>query len=141
MTKNQILHAGLWTDEGKMRVCLTYAFLGVLSVAMTADAKSALPMVADLVPRHNQNKEFDKKSGSTLIDEGMEFAKPLISKSLRNRQAIFIDGDAGKNALPNVIQEENLFVEYLSNEMIGRCIPSLENLQQKFGRDDHLACL
>ncbi len=79
--------------------------------------------------------------GSTLIDEGMEFAKPLISKSLRNQQAIFIAGDVGKKALTNVIQEENLIAEYLSNEMIGQCIPPFENLRQKFGRDDHLVML
>jgi hypothetical protein len=53
-------------------------------------------MVADLVLRHNQTKEFDKNLSSALINEGMEFAKPLISKSFRNWQAILIDGDAGK---------------------------------------------
>jgi hypothetical protein len=63
---------------------MMYAFLGVLSVAMTADAESAPPMVSDLVPGHNQTKEFENL-GSTLINEGMEFAKPLISESLRNR--------------------------------------------------------
>ncbi len=47
-----------------MRVCMTYAFLGVLSVTMTADAKLAPPMVADLVPGHNQTKEFDKNVGT-----------------------------------------------------------------------------
>ncbi len=141
MTNNQIIRACLRTDESKMRVCMTYDFLGVLSVAMTADAKSAPPMVADLVPGHNQTKEFDKNLGSTLINEWMELAKPLISESLRNRQAIFIDGDAGKKALPDVIQEENQIVEYLSNEMIGRCFLFFENLQQKVGRDDHLAML
>ncbi len=75
------------------------------------------------------------------MDEGMEFAKPLISESLRNQQAIFINGNVGKKALPDVIQEENQIVEYLSNEMIGQCVPFLENLRQKFGRDDHLATL
>jgi hypothetical protein len=30
------------------------AFLGVLSVALTDDAKSAPPLIADLVPGHNQ---------------------------------------------------------------------------------------
>ncbi len=141
MTNNQIICAGLRTDESKTRVCMTYAFLGVLSVAMTADAESTPPMVADLVPGHNQTKEFDKNLGSTLINEGMEFAKPLVSTSLRNRQAIFIDGNAGKKAVPNVIQEENQIVEYLSNEMIGQSIPFFENLWQKVGRDDHLAML
>ncbi len=43
--------------------------------------------------------------------------------------------------LPKVIQEENLIVEYLSDEMIGRCVLSFANLRQKFGRDDHLAML
>ena len=83
MTKDQILRAGLRTEGKRIRVCMTYAFLGVLSVALTADAKSAPPLNADLVPGHNQTKEFDKKSGSTGIDEGQELAKPLISESLR----------------------------------------------------------
>jgi len=75
MTKDQILRAGLRTEGERIRVCLTYAFLGVLSAALTTDAKSG----------HKQTKEFDKKSGSTGIDEGQEFAKPLISESLRMR--------------------------------------------------------
>ena len=85
MTKDQILRAGLRTEGERRRYCMTYAFLGVLSVALTADAKSAPPLIVDLVPGHNQTKEFDKKSGSTGIDEGQEFAKPLISESLRMR--------------------------------------------------------
>ena len=68
----------------------------MLSVALTADAKLASPLIADLVPRHNQTKEFDMKSGSTGIDAGKEFAKPLISEALRMGRAIFIEGDAGK---------------------------------------------
>jgi hypothetical protein len=43
----------------------------------------------NLVSGHNQTKEFEKKLGSTLIDEGVEFAKPLISESIRNRRVIF----------------------------------------------------
>jgi hypothetical protein len=37
---------------------MTYALLGVLSIALTADAKSAPPLIT---PGHNQTKEFDKK--------------------------------------------------------------------------------
>ena len=96
MTKDQILRAGLRTEGERTRLCMTYAFMGVLSVALTADAKSAPPLIADLVPGHNQTIEFDKMSGSTCIDEGQEFAKPLISESLRMRRAIFIEGGAGK---------------------------------------------
>jgi hypothetical protein len=96
MTKDQILRAGLRTEGTRTRVCVTYAFLGMLSVALTADAKLASPLIADLVPRHNQTKEFDMKSGSTGIDAGKEFAKPLISEALRMGRAIFIEGDAGK---------------------------------------------
>ena len=76
MTKDQILRAGLRTEGTRTRVCVTYAFLGVLTVALTADAKSAPPLIADLVPGHNQTKEFDKKLDSTRIDTGKEFAKP-----------------------------------------------------------------
>jgi hypothetical protein len=83
MTKDKILRAGLRREGERRRYCMTYAFLGVLSVALTADAKSAPPLIADLVLGHNQTKEFDKKSGSTGIDEGQEFAKPLTSESLR----------------------------------------------------------
>ncbi len=90
MTKDQILRAGLRTEGEKIRLCMACALLGVLSVALTADAKSAPPLIADLVPRHNQTKEFDKKSGSTAIDAGKEFVKPLISEALRMRRAIFI---------------------------------------------------
>jgi len=97
MTKDQILRAGLRTEGERRRYCMTYAFLGVLSVALTADAKSAPPLIADLVPRHKQTIEFDKMSGSTGIDEGQEFVKPLISESLRLRRAVFIEGEAGKN--------------------------------------------
>ncbi len=92
MTKDQILRAGLQTEGTRTRVCMTYAFWGLIAITMTADANSAPPIVADLVPVHNQTIEFDKKSGSTQIDKRKKFAKPLISESLRNRQAMFIDG-------------------------------------------------
>jgi len=96
MTKDKILRAGLRTEGERTRLCMTYAFMGVLSVALTADAKSAPPLIADLVPGHNQKIEFDKMLGSTRIDEGQEFAKPLISESLRMRRAIFIEGGGWK---------------------------------------------
>jgi hypothetical protein len=102
---------------------MTYAFMGVLSVALTADAKSAPPLIADLVPGHNQTIEFDKMSGSTGIDEGQEFAKPLISESLRMRRAVFIEGGAGKKAFLDVIKEEDLIVDNLTDEMIARRVP------------------
>ena len=128
MTKDQILRAGLRTEGKRIRVCMTYAVLGVLSVALTADAKSAPPLIADLVPGHNQTIEFDKMSGSTGIDEGQEFAKPLISESLRLRRAVFIEGEAGKNVVLDVIKEEDLIVEYLTDEMIARRVPGFGNL-------------
>jgi hypothetical protein len=113
----------------------------VLSVALTADAKSAPPLIADLVPGHNQAKEFDKKSGSTGIDAGKEFAKPLVSEALRMRQSIFIEGEAGKNVVLDVIKEEGFIVEYLTDEMIARRVPGFGNLRTIFGRRDHLAML
>ena len=128
MSKDQILRAGLRTEGERTRLCMTYAFMGVLSVALTADAKSAPPLIADLVPGHNQTKEFDKKSGSTGIDAGKEFAKPLVSEALRMRQAIFIEGGAGKKVLLDVIREEGLIVEYLTDEMIARRVQGFENL-------------
>jgi hypothetical protein len=54
MTKDQILRAGLRTEGERTRLCMTYAFMGVLSVALTADARSVPPLIADLVPGHNQ---------------------------------------------------------------------------------------
>jgi hypothetical protein len=141
MTKDKILRAGLRTEGERTRLCMTYAFMGVLSVALTADAKSAPPLIADLVPGHNQTIEFDKMSGSTGIDEGQEFAKPLISESLRMRRAVFIEGEAGKNAALDVIKEEDLIVEYLTDEMIARRVPGFGNLRAKVGRSDHLAML
>jgi hypothetical protein len=98
-------------------------------------------LIADLVPGHNQTIEFDKMSGSTCIDEGQEFAKPLISESLRLRRAVFIEGEAGKNVVLDVIKEEDLIVEYLSDEMIARRVPGFGNLRAKVGRSDHLAML
>jgi len=118
-----------------------FAFLGVLSVAMTADAKSAPPLIADRVPGHNQTKEFDKKSGSTGIDAGKEFVKLLVSEALRMRQAIFIEGEAGKKVVLDVIREEGLIVEYLTDEMIARRVTGFGNLRAKFGRSNHLAML
>ena len=141
MTKDQILRAGLRTEGERTRLCMTYAFMGVLSVALTADAKSAPPLIADLVPGHNQTIEFDKMSGSTCIDEGQEFAKPLISESLRMRRAIFIEGGAGKKVVLDVIKEEDLIVDYLTDEMIAERVPGFGNLRAKVGRSDHLAML
>ena len=117
------------------------AFLGVLSAALTTDAKSSPPLIADLVPGHKQTKEFDMKLGSTGIDEGQEFAKPLISESLRMRQAVFIKGEAGKKVVLNVIREEGLIVECLTDEMIARRVTGFGNLRAKVGRSDHLAML
>jgi hypothetical protein len=113
----------------------------VLSVALTADAKSPPPLIADLVPGHNQAKEFDKKSGSTGIDAGKEFAKPLVSEALRMRQSIFIEGEAGKNVVLDDIKEEGFIVEYLTDEMIARRVPGFGNLRTIFGRRDQLAML
>ena len=59
---------------------MTYALLGVLSVALTDDAKSAPPLIVDLVPGHNQTKEFDKKLGSTGIDAGRNSRGPSSVK-------------------------------------------------------------
>jgi len=115
--------------------------MGVLSVALTVDAESAPPLIADLVPGHNQTIEFDKMSGSTGIDEGQEFAKPLIRESLRLRRAIFIEGDAGKKVVLDVIREEGLIVEYLTDKMIAERVPGFGNLRAKVGRSDHLAML
>ena len=128
MSKDQILCAGHRTEGEISRLCMTYAFLGVLSVALTADAKLAPPLIADLVLGHNQMKEFVSKSGSTRIDAGKEFAKPLVSEALRMRRAIFIKGGAGKKVLLDVIREEGLIVEYLTNEMIARRVQCFENL-------------
>jgi hypothetical protein len=63
---------------------------------MTADVKLAPLMVADLVLGHNQTKEVDNKLGSTRFNKEKEFAKPIISKFLRNQRDIFFGGDAGK---------------------------------------------
>ena len=128
MSKDQILCAGHRTEGEISRLCMTYAFLGVLSVALTADAKLAPPLIADLVLGHNQMKEFVSKSGSTRIDAGKEFAKPLVSEALRMQRAIFIKGGAGKKVLLDVIREEGLIVEYLTNEMIARRVQCFENL-------------
>ena len=80
-------------------------------------------------------------SGSTGIDEGQEFAKPLISESLRMRRAIFIEGGAGKKVVLDVIKEEDLIVDYLTDEMIAERVPGFGNLRAKVGRSDHLAML
>jgi hypothetical protein len=50
---------------------------------MAADAQSAPPLNADLVPRHNQAKTFDKKLGSTQFDPEKEFTKQLIREALK----------------------------------------------------------
>ena len=141
MSKIQMLRAGLWTEGEITRDCLTTAFLGLLVVALTTDAKSAPPLIVDLVPGHNQTKEFDKKLGSTGIDAGKEFVKPLVREALRNRRAMFIKGDDGKNVVLDVIREEGLIVECITNEMIARRVPAFGNLRAKFGRSDHLAML
>ena len=70
------------------------------------------------MPGHNQTKEFDKKFGSTGIDTGKEFAKPLVSEALRIQQVIFIEGDTGKKVVLDVIREECLIVEYLTDEIL-----------------------
>ena len=55
--------------------------------------------------------------------------KPLVSEALRMRQAIFIEGGgAGKKVLLDVIREEGLIVEYLTDEMIARRVQGFENL-------------
>jgi hypothetical protein len=57
------------------------------------------------------------------------------------RRAVFIEGEAGKNAALDVIEEEDLIVEYLTDEMIARRVPGFGNLRAKVGRSDHLAML
>jgi hypothetical protein len=56
-------------------------------------------MVVDLVPGQNQTKEFEYKSGSTQIDAGKEFTKPLLRKSLRTQRALWIEGEDKKALL------------------------------------------
>ena len=41
----------------------------------------------------------------------------------------------------DVIREEDLIVEYLTDEMIARRVPGVGNLRAKVGRSDHLAML
>jgi hypothetical protein len=57
------------------------------------------------------------------------------------RQVIFIEGEAGKKVVLDVIREEGLIVEYLTDEMIARRVTGFGNLRAKVGRSDHLAML
>ncbi len=57
------------------------------------------------------------------------------------RRAIFMEGGAGKKVVLDVIVEEGLIVEYLTDEMIARRVTGFGNLRAKAGRSDHLAML
>ncbi len=76
MTKDEILCTGLWTYGSKMRVYMTYSFLGVLSVSMTADAKSTPTIVPDLVPGHNQTKSWIKSRVVPKLRKGRNLQNP-----------------------------------------------------------------
>jgi hypothetical protein len=87
MSKDCILRVGLLKHgkKDRIRLCTTSALFGSIAIALTDNPDSAPPIMADLVPGHNQTVEFDKNSGSTSINKERSSAKPLIKEALVNR--------------------------------------------------------
>jgi hypothetical protein len=95
---------------------------------MTSTKDSPPPIIADLVPGHNQIFEFDCSSGSLLIDIDKVFAKKLLSEALENRRAIWVERKDGKVALSEIINEKNLIVEFALDEDFAHLVDSYSNL-------------
>ena len=91
----------------------TYAFFCLLSIAMTGSKDSPPPIIADLVPRHNQIVELNRSSGSTSIDDNKVFAKKLLGEVLANQRAALMEGKDGDVALLEIINEKNLRVDHV----------------------------
>jgi hypothetical protein len=114
--------------DGDTCLCTTLALFGVLSVAMTSTKDSPPPIIADLVPGHNQIFEFDCSSGSLLIDIDKVFAKKLLGEALENRRAIWVERKHSEVALSEIINEKNLIVEFALDEDIAHLVDSYSNL-------------
>jgi hypothetical protein len=72
------------------------ALYGILSVATTSSKDSPPPIIADLVPGHNQIVEFDSSSGSSSIDIDKVFAKQLLGEAFANRELFEWKGRTAK---------------------------------------------
>jgi hypothetical protein len=80
---------------------------------MTGSKDSPPPIIADLVPRHNQIVELNRSSGSTSIDDNKVFAKKLLGEVLANQRAALMEGKDGDVALLEIINEKNLRVDHV----------------------------
>ncbi len=70
MSKNNTLRADYRKigENENARLCTALAIYGTLPIAITESNHSPPPIIADLVPGHNQIVKFDCSSGSSSID-------------------------------------------------------------------------
>jgi hypothetical protein len=103
---------------------------------MTSTKDSLSPIIADLVPGHNQIFKFDGSSRSTSIDVNKVFAGKLIGEALAKQRAFWVEGKDGKVALSEIINEKKLIVDHVSDDDIAVLVDKYTNLCSFYGMEN-----
>ena len=139
ITKIDSLRNG-FKDDPEPRVCVSVALDGLFLLSSSTGPDSPAAYALDLIPCHNQRKDFDEESGSTAIDEGKVFAKAAIGNAAERHRGLYLEGKDSLDALRDVIREEELVVVPLSDPMIAVLVPDYDkNLRARTSADKTFA--
>ena len=119
LTRSQVLAAGFrkyGDGVDNMRVCLSYAYTGLMAMAYSNIGKpSPPPLILDLVPAHTQT-EFNKKSGSARINaSNTDVAELMFVHVLATCNFAWVEGRDGINLIKMVIRKLGLVSMFLSD--------------------------
>jgi hypothetical protein len=142
LTRSQVLAAGFrkyGDGVDDMRVCLSYAYTGLMAMAYSNIGKpSPPPLIIDLVPAHTQT-EFNKKSGSARIDaSNMDIAELIIQHVFAAYDHAFIEGWDNINLIKKVIHKLKLVSIFLSDAMISGVIDDYRSPRARYDLEDSL---
>ena len=142
LTRSQVLAAGFrkyGDGVDDMRVCLSYAYTGLMAMAYSNIGKpSPPPLIIDLVPAHTQT-EFNKKSGSARIDaSNMDIAELIIQHVFAAYDHAFIEGWDNINLIKKVIHKLKRVSIFLSDAMISGVIDDYRSPRARYDLEDSL---
>lgn len=145
MTMNQVLRAGVRTEQGTSRIRLTLLILGLLASAFLISVNEGdmiAPLIVDTIPVMNRTKgddsnDFRKESGDVSIQTAWPLILLRISYILKHYTKIFIEGnEVLEGFMRCVLLEKHVFLT-LKDEDISRLDPGYNKVRTAIG-DDYL---
>ena len=141
MSLNESLRAGYRrdTDDGPVRLCLTYLILGLLAsafVTIVADQKIA-PLVVDLIAVHNRKKgrkseDFSEENGSVSIEHGKSLAMDCVRYILLHYDKIYAEGAETMDAFMECSRDDGHIVMTLEEEDLNELDSEYDDLRERF---------